>query len=271
MPELPEVETTRRGISPHIEGRKVDQVIVRQPRLRWPVADDLPARLIGQTVLSVGRRAKYLLLNTEAGTLIIHLGMSGSLRIVDETANVAAHDHVDICLDSGLRLRYRDPRRFGALLWTRQEPLQHSLLKHLGPEPLSVEFDGDYLYQQAVNRSVSIKQFIMDGRVVVGVGNIYANEALFSAGIHPRRSAGRIGLVRYQRLAAMIKKILLEAIRVGGTSLRDFVNSDGNPGYFSQSLQVYGRAGGNCLKCQAKLREIRLGQRSTVYCSNCQH
>ena len=271
MPELPEVETTRRGIAPYLEGHAVARVIVRQPRLRWPVSEELGKGVRGQTILSVARRAKYLLLNTGAGTVIIHLGMSGSLRIVQKTTPLTQHDHVDIGLDSGQILRYRDPRRFGAVLWTRGDPLQHPLLNRLGPEPLDRSFDGEYLYRRALKRAVPIKQFIMDGHVVVGVGNIYANEALFSAGIHPRRSAGRLGLARYQRLAGMIKSVLAGAIQAGGTSLRDFVNSDGNPGYFSQELQVYGRAGQACIRCQAALKEIRMAQRSTVYCANCQH
>lgn len=271
MPELPEVETTRRGIAPHIEGRTVEQVIVRHSQLRWPVSEELCESACGQIILSVSRRAKYLLLNTAAGTMIIHLGMSGSLRIAKDATPLTKHDHIDICLDSGQRLRYRDPRRFGAMLWTSGDPLQHSLLSSLGPEPLDEVFDGNYLYQRARRRAIPVKQFIMDGHVVVGVGNIYANESLFLAGIHPGRSAGRIGLARYQRLAGLIKSVLAEAIQAGGTSLRDFVNGDGNPGYFSRALQVYGRAGQACIRCQANLKEIRMAQRSTVYCANCQH
>ncbi|MGH8352951.1 MAG: bifunctional DNA-formamidopyrimidine glycosylase/DNA-(apurinic or apyrimidinic site) lyase [Pseudomonas sp.] len=269
MPELPEVETTRRGIAPYLEGQRVSRVIVRERRLRWPIPEDLDVRLSGQRIECVERRAKYLLVKAEAGTLIGHLGMSGSLRLVECGTPVAKHEHVDIELESGLALRYTDPRRFGALLWSA-DPLHHELLLRLGPEPLTALFDGERLYQCARGRSMAVKPFIMDNAVVVGVGNIYATEALFAAGIDPRREAGSISRARYQRLAEQIKRILAHAIECGGTTLRDFVGGDGQPGYFQQELFVYGRGGEFCKNCGGTLREIRLGQRTSVYCPRCQ-
>lgn len=270
MPELPEVETTRRGIAPHLEGRSIVEVIVREPRLRWPVPRDLPRLLAGRTVRAVERRAKYLLLHTDAGTAILHLGMSGSLRIVTAGSAPEAHDHVDLVLDSGRALRLRDPRRFGALLWTRADPQAHKLLKALGPEPLSAEFDGDRLHRASRGRKVSVKEFIMNSHIVVGVGNIYANEALFMAGIHPSRPAGRIARERYARLAQCIKEVLTQAIAEGGTTLRDFVREDGQPGYFRIRLRVYDRAGDPCPQCGTPIRHKVLGQRSTYFCPRCQ-
>ena len=270
MPELPEVETTRRGIIDHIKDRKIEQVVVRQRALRWPVPEDLSATLSGQPVIDVQRRAKYLLLRTPPGTLLIHLGMSGSLRILNREVPPAKHDHIDLVFTGNTCLRYTDPRRFGSFLWQEGDPNSHPLLSSLGPEPLTESFDGDHLFQASRNRHAPIKSFIMDNRVVVGVGNIYANEALFLSGIHPKRAAGRIGRSRYDRLATNIKHILSRAIEVGGTTLRDFTNSSGNPGYFKQSLQVYGRGKEACKTCSASLKEIRLGQRSTVYCPRCQ-
>ncbi|MCF7980731.1 MAG: bifunctional DNA-formamidopyrimidine glycosylase/DNA-(apurinic or apyrimidinic site) lyase [Pseudomonadales bacterium] len=271
MPELPEVETTRRGIEPYVVGQFISGVRVRHRQLRWPIPDDLNGLLKGQQVLALTRRGKYLLFEMSAGTLLVHLGMSGSLRLVSDVASVGAHDHLDIMLGSGQVLRYTDPRRFGAILWTEQDPMQHSLLSALGPEPLQPEFDGDYLYRQSRQRTCAVKSFIMDGHVVVGVGNIYACEALFTAGIHPKRAAGRISLLRYRHLAEVIKTVLEQAIAQGGTTLRDFVGGDGKPGYFKQSLKVYGRGGMACQVCNLPLREIRLGQRTTVYCWHCQH
>ncbi|WAG79348.1 bifunctional DNA-formamidopyrimidine glycosylase/DNA-(apurinic or apyrimidinic site) lyase [Metapseudomonas furukawaii] len=269
MPELPEVETTRRGIAPYLEGQRVSRVIVRERRLRWPIPEDLDVRLSGQLILRVERRAKYLLLGAEAGTLISHLGMSGSLRLVAAGLAAGKHEHVDIELESGMALRYTDPRRFGALLWS-QDPLNHELLRHLGPEPLTDLFDGDRLFQLSRGRSMAVKPFIMDNAVVVGVGNIYASEALFAAGIDPRREAGSISRARYLKLAEAIKRILAQAIECGGTTLRDFVGGDGKPGYFQQELWVYGRGGEFCRQCGSTLREIRLGQRASVYCPRCQ-
>ncbi len=269
MPELPEVETTRRGIEPHLLGQRVDRVLVRDRRLRWPVPEDLDVRLSGQRIEAVERRAKYLLIKAETGTLIVHLGMSGSLRLVEAAQPVGKHDHVDILLESGQALRYTDPRRFGAMLWS-EEALAHVLLASLGPEPLGEDFDGDRLYRLSRGRSMAVKPFIMDNAVVVGVGNIYASEALFAAGIDPRRPAGSISRARYLKLGEEIRRILAMAIERGGTTLRDFVGGDGKPGYFQQELFVYGRAGEFCKSCGSTLREIRLGQRASVYCSRCQ-
>lgn len=270
MPELPEVETTVRGIAPHIEGQIVKQVVVRQSQLRWPVTDTLPEILVNQTIKSVSRRAKYLLLATDCGTLLVHLGMSGSLRILPETVLANKHDHIDFLFHNGTMLRYNDPRRFGMVLWTSAPALEHNLLKDLGPEPLLPGFDGNYLYQQSRQRKTQVKSFIMDSHVVVGVGNIYANESLFMAGIHPSRHAGKVSLTRYQLLADCIKAVLQDAIQQGGTTLRNFVNEEGNPGYFKQQLRVYGRAGMPCKSCLQPLKEFRITNRSTVFCSYCQ-
>lgn len=269
MPELPEVETTRRGIEPHLKGQRVERVVVRERRLRWPIPEDLDVRLSGQYIESVGRRAKYLLINAQSGTLISHLGMSGSLRLVESGLEAARHEHVDIELASGMTLRYTDPRRFGAMLWSTQ-PDSHELLSRLGPEPLEDGFDGERLFQLSRRRQMAIKPFIMDNAVVVGVGNIYASEALFAAGIDPRRAAGSVSRERYLRLASEIKRILQVAIDNGGTTLRDFVGGDGKPGYFQQELLVYGRGGQFCKVCGSTLDEVRLGQRSSVYCRRCQ-
>jgi formamidopyrimidine-DNA glycosylase len=270
LPELPEVETTRRGILPHVNKQRVTNIVVRQEKLRWPVTPSLSDELTGQTFRTIDRRGKYLLLGTDAGTLLIHLGMSGSLRIVDSNREIGKHDHVDIELQDGHILRYTDPRRFGCILWQSSNIESHPLLQSLGPEPLSDDFCGRYLFTRSRKRTVPIKSFIMDSRVVVGVGNIYANEALFLAGISPIRGAGKISLARYQRLAQCIKRVLEQAIEAGGTTLRDFTGSDGAPGYFKQSLQVYGRGGLECSACNKALKEIRLNQRSTVYCVHCQ-
>ena len=270
MPELPEVETTRRGLAPHLEGHVVRSAAVRQRRLRWPVDPDFERRIAGARILRLERRAKYLLVHTERGCAIWHLGMSGSLRMVQATEPPKKHDHIDWVLDSGLVLRYHDPRRFGALLWTEEDPVAHDLLAHLGPEPLSDDFDGDYLFTSSRGRRQSVKTFIMDGRIVVGVGNIYASESLFLAGIRPDREAGSLSRARYQRLAAVIKQVLARAIEQGGTTLRDFVGGDGKPGYFAQQLNVYGRAGQPCPTCGRPIRDIVLGQRNTFFCNRCQ-
>jgi formamidopyrimidine-DNA glycosylase len=269
MPELPEVETTRSGIAPHIQGRRISGVLVRDARLRWPVDPELAARVTGRTVRAVERRAKYLLLHLANGTLILHLGMSGSLRILPRNTAPGKHDHVDL-LFGHCCLRLRDPRRFGAVLWTDRPAAEHPLLAHLGPEPLSAAFSGDHLRRQAGQRRMPVKSLIMDGRVVVGVGNIYANEALFRAGIHPARPAGRISAARYARLGEEIKAVLAAAIRQGGTTLRDFQQEDGKPGYFAQELLVYGRTGEPCPNCGAPLKQQRIGQRSSFFCSRCQ-
>ncbi|MDH4055850.1 MAG: bifunctional DNA-formamidopyrimidine glycosylase/DNA-(apurinic or apyrimidinic site) lyase [Gammaproteobacteria bacterium] len=269
MPELPEVETSRRGIEPHILDTRVTRIIIRNRRLRWPVSKTLDRELPGNTITSVTRRAKYLLINTSSGTAILHLGMSGSVFVVDHGTPAGVHDHVDIDFDSGKTLRFRDPRRFGSLHWSTT-PLKHKLLVSLGPEPLDDEFNAIYLWQRSRGRRVSIKQFIMNAAIVVGVGNIYASEALFMAGIHPRRAAGRVALPRYELLVAAIRNVLSSAIRAGGTTLRDFYGGDGEAGYFRQQLEAYGREGEACRRCNTPISAIVQGQRSTFYCKNCQ-
>ena len=269
MPELPEVETTCRGIAPHTQGRVVRDVIVRQAQLRWEVPESIQA-LVGQTIQQVSRRAKYVLLKAENGTVLLHLGMSGSLRVVDAVLPAAKHDHVDLVLDSGKAIRLHDPRRFGAVLWTHDNPEQHKLIAHLGLEPLSDAFDENYLYHHAKTRSVSVKQYIMDAQVVVGVGNIYASESLFLAGISPKRAANKVSAARYQQLTQCIKQVLAHAIEQGGTTLKDFVQAEGKPGYFQQQLNVYGRTGEACHQCGAPIKQIKQGQRSTFYCATCQ-
>lgn len=269
MPELPEVETSRRGIAPWLEGRRVQRVIVRERRLRWPVPKDLDRLLSGEVIRSIRRRAKYLLFDTDAGNLLMHLGMSGSVRIIDAGEPAAKHDHVDIVIEDGKALRFRDPRRFGSLLWTT-DPARHPLLRGLGPEPLGSEFDGDYLWQLARGRRISIKQFIMNASIVVGVGNIYASESLFMAGIHPLRRADRVSLARMRILADAIRSVLRQAIRAGGTTLRDFYGGDGEPGYFRTRLEVYAREDEPCRRCDEPIAAVVLGQRSTFYCKRCQ-
>jgi formamidopyrimidine-DNA glycosylase len=270
MPELPEVETTRRGLEPHLVGRRVMGVAVRNPNLRWPVAPEISARLPGRLVRGVARRGKYLLVDCSGGWLILHLGMSGSLRILPAASPPGKHDHFDLTLDDGTLLRLRDPRRFGAVLWTETDALRHPLLARLGIEPLSPEFGGDWLYRQTRARSAAIKQVLMDGQVVAGVGNIYANEALFRAGIRPQTPARRIGRKRCGVLADAVRETLRLAIAAGGSTLRDFAGSDGAPGYFQQQYCVYGRAGQPCPQCGGPVAEVRQGQRSTCYCPGCQ-
>ena len=269
MPELPEVETSRRGIEPHIIGTEISRVVVRNRRLRWPISKAVESNLLGQTVTSVTRRAKYLLINTNNGSAILHLGMSGSVFIVNRDTPAGVHDHVDIEFENGKTLRFRDPRRFGSLHFSNA-PLQHKLLKDLGLEPLADEFDGKHLWHKSRGRRVSVKQFIMNAKVVVGVGNIYASEALFMACIHPRRSAGRIALARYEVLATAIKEVLSNAIKAGGTTLRDFYGGDGEAGYFQQQLEAYGRENEACSRCNSPISAIVQGQRSTYYCKQCQ-
>lgn len=276
MPELPEVEITRRGIQSALVGHTVTDVIVRETRLRWPVPAHLKRKLSGSTFTTINRRGKYLLLATKAGHLIIHLGMSGSLRTIAADTQPRTHDHIDIVLDTGICLRYHDPRRFGAVLWCHGDPLKHPLLVKLGPEPIPNElhdqiFDEDYLYRKSRGRRRAVRDFIMDSHIVVGVGNIYANEALFIAGIHPRRHAGRISRHRYRNLVSAIRDTLNRAIAAGGTTLRDFSNADGNPGYFQQTLNVYGREGEKCRQCDNTIRRVTSGGRSIFYCSHCQH
>lgn len=269
MPELPEVETTRRGLAPHVEGRRITRVLLRRPDLRWPIPADIPERLPGERIDAVRRRAKYLLLDTEPGSVLLHLGMSGSLRVLPAATPVRAHDHVDFALDSGRVLRFTDPRRFGCVLWQPAGEV-HPLLAGLGPEPLSAAFDGDYLFARSRGRKGPVKTFLMDQSVVVGVGNIYAAEALFEAGISPVRQAGRVSRERYGRLADAVKRILGHAIERGGTTLRDFINPDGEPGYFELELSAYGRGGEPCPRCGRPLKQAAIGQRTTVWCGHCQ-
>jgi len=274
MPELPEVETTRAGLAPHVEGRRVRTVTLRRPDLRWPIPPEVVEQLPGQRIDTVRRRAKYLLLDTAAGSALLHLGMSGSLRVLPAGTPLRAHDHVDIVLDDsgpepGRVLRFNDPRRFGCLLWQPAGEV-HPLLRALGPEPLSDEFDGDYLFARSRGRSAPVKTFLMDQRIVVGVGNIYAAEALHAAGIAPLRAAGRVSRARYRLLADAVRRILAHAIGRGGTTLRDFLAPDGAPGYFVQELSAYGRGGQPCPRCGKALRQASIGQRATVWCGHCQ-
>jgi len=270
MPELPEVETTRRGLEPHVAGRRIVKLTVHEPRLRWPVPHDLPAKLAGQRITGTGRRAKYLLITLESGTLLVHLGMSGTLRVLAADTPRMAHDHYDLLLESGRTLRFNDPRRFGSLHYTSEDPQLHPLLARLAPEPFDREFDAEYLWRITRRRRASIKQVLMNSRLVVGVGNIYASEALFAAGIDPRRPAGSVSRARYQRLAGEVKRILAWAIERGGTTLRDFLNPDGAPGYFFRELFVYGREGEPCKVCGSPIRQQVIGQRSTFWCPSCQ-
>lgn len=270
MPELPEVETTRRGLAPLVTGQQIEALIVRDPRLRWPVAPGLPAALAGQRIESLNRRGKYLLLATTGGTVLIHLGMSGSLRYLVAPTPPLRHDHVDLVFTSGARLRFNDPRRFGSLQLTR-DPAAHALLRQLGPEPLGEGFTAELLRARCAGRRVAIKQRLMDGQVVVGVGNIYANEALYLAGIHPGRAAGRISLPRLERLVSSVRQVLAEAVEQGGTTLRNYVDGHGRPGYFRLKLAVYDRAGKPCRSCGTAIRSRMLGQRATYYCPRCQH
>jgi formamidopyrimidine-DNA glycosylase len=269
MPELPEVETTRLGIQLAIEHHDITAVRIHNARLRWPVPTEL-SQLVGQRIETIHRRGKYLIFSTAKGYMLLHLGMSGSLRLAKASEPLRRHDHVEFDSDSGWTLRFHDPRRFGCVLWFTHAPEEHPLLATLGPEPLTDDFSGHYLFQHSRGRSAPIKSFLMDSHVVVGVGNIYANEALFHAGIHPLRAAGRISEARYEQLAIAIRQILDKAITQGGTTLRDFVNSRGEPGYFQQELDVYGRSGLPCHHCLTVLKEVRLSGRSTVYCPQCQ-
>ncbi len=270
MPELPEVETTRRGLAEHLVGATISEVIIRNPNLRWPIPKNLPKLLRGQKILTLTRRAKYLLADCGNGTLILHLGMSGSLRILSAGTPPAKHDHFDLVLNNGKLMRLRDPRRFGAVLWHKGDISTHPLLAKLGPEPLQENFDARYLYQATRGRSISIKQCIMDNHVVVGVGNIYANESLFRSGIKPQLAAGKLSLPRCEKLVTEIRATLHAAIQKGGSTLRDFVHSDGSSGYFQQEYFVYGRTGEPCRKCSAMIKQIKQGQRSSFYCGVCQ-
>ena len=268
MPELPEVEVSRLGVSPHLIGNRINRMVIRERRMRWPIPEDV-SLVEGHVVTAVKRRAKYLLIETDVGTLILHLGMSGKLRVIDAQTPVIKHDHVDIVLDTGKCLRFNDPRRFGALLW--QAPgASLSMLGNLGPEPLTDDFDDKRLFTLSRNRKGPVKNFIMDNAIVVGVGNIYANEALFLAGIDPRRPAGKISADRYKRLTQTIKQVLAKAIEQGGTTLKDFAQTDGKPGYFAQHLNVYGRKGEACEVCGKAIESKVIGQRNTFFCTHCQ-
>ncbi len=269
MPELPEVETTLRGIAPHTVKRRVSTVVIRQARLRWPIPVELPELIEQQTLLSISRRGKYLLFKFAQGHALIHLGMSGSLRIVAADTPPTAHDHFDWVFGD-IALRYHDPRRFGCLLWVEGEPQDHKLLAKLGPEPLTDEFTADYLFKRSRKRTQAVKQFIMDSHLVVGVGNIYANESLFMSRIKPIRKAGMLTRKNCEDLVSDIKFVLSRSIEQGGTTLRDFVGGDGKPGYFKQQLLVYGRGGEACTQCGKLLKEIRMMDRTTVYCVGCQ-
>lgn len=270
MPELPEVETTLRGLEPHLLGQCVNKVVIRQPQLRWPVPKNLPRLLHGQIIHALRRQGKYLLLEFDRGTLILHLGMSGSLRLLPAGTPSGKHDHFDLILGSGKLMRLRDPRRFGAVLWHEGDVSQHPLLKDLGPEPLEKKFNTEYLFQITRGRKASIKHVIMDSHIVVGVGNIYANEALFHAGIRPQLAAGKLSRPRCTRLAQAIRQTLKKAIRLGGSTLRDFLNSSGEPGYFQQHYWVYGRTGMPCRKCGAIIMSTRQEHRASFFCPRCQ-
>lgn len=270
MPELPEVETTRRGLAPHVRARRIATLKLYERRLRWPVAARLPAAVAGQRIVGLGRRGKYLLLKLQSGTLLLHLGMSGNLRALPADAPRVPHDHFDLVLDSRVALRFNDPRRFGSLLYVRGDPLAHPLLAHLAPEPLTRAFGDEYLWKVTRGRRVAVKQLLMNSRVVVGVGNIYASEALFRAGIRPRRQARSLTRVEVARLVRAVRAVLKHAIRAGGTTLRDYLRADGSPGYFRQRLYVYERAGLPCRRCGTTVRALTQGQRSTYYCPSCQ-
>lgn len=273
MPELPEVETTRRGIIDKTEQQQINKVIIRNPNLRWPVDLTLTDLLPKQIIHTVGRRGKYLLLETAIGTLMIHLGMSGTLRVVPHNTALIKHDHFDIELSNGFTLRLNDPRRFGSVLWHAQTdgPLEtHKLLSQLGPEPLADTFNGDYLYEKSRNRKVAIKSFIMNSHIVVGAGNIYANESLFLSGIHPQKMASKLTKKQCHLLADNIKSVIAKAITQGGTTLKDFLSPDGKPGYFKQELNVYDQAGKPCKVCSTPIERIVLNQRAAYFCPNCQ-
>ena len=270
MPELPEVETTRRGLVPHVRDRRIAALRVYEPRLRWPIAPDLSRRVAGERIQRVGRRGKYLLLGLDSATLLLHLGMSGNLRAVPADSPRRPHDHFDLVLDSGLALRFNDPRRFGSLLYARGDGRAHPRLAGLGPEPLAAGFDADYLFRITRRRRIAINQLLMNSRLVVGVGNIYASEALFRAHIRPQRAAGSLTHAEAAQLVRAVRSVLRSAIRAGGTTLRDYLRTDGSPGYFRQRLYVYERGGKPCRRCGRPVRAITQGQRSTYYCPGCQ-
>lgn len=269
MPELPEVETTKRGIAPFLLHQTIGRIIVRQPRLRYPITGNIQ-RCQNQTLLSVSRRAKYLILELSRGALLIHLGMSGHLRLFTSEIKAGKHDHVDLVLHNGHTLRYCDPRRFGFWLYIPGDPFEHPLLRHLGPEPLSAGFNGDYLHEQSRSKNASIKSLLMRNEIVVGLGNIYATESLYLAGLHPQKPAGSLSLEESHLLAGHIKNILEQAINAGGTTLKDFHSMDGKPGYFAQSLQIYGRKNLPCFKCGSFIQTLKINGRHSAYCPSCQ-
>jgi len=270
MPELPEVETTLRGIKPYLLNKKIVTVTVRDRRLRWPVGDEFEQSIERSVINSIQRRAKYLVLENKHGFFIIHLGMSGSLRITNAEETLLKHDHIIFGLANRKQMRFNDPRRFGCALWLGKNPFNHELLKHLGPEPLSNELEASYLFEKSRKRKVTVKNFIMDNKIIVGVGNIYANESLFMSGIRPTRQAGKVSKKEYTLLLKNIQTVLSNAITMGGSTLRDFVGGDGKPGYFQQTLNVYGREGEPCVNCEKTLTHKVIGQRTSVYCTSCQ-
>lgn len=270
MPELPEVEITRRGLDAALTGKRVKSAIVRNHDLRWKISRELPRELAGRTIAAVRRRGKYLILDCDHGALILHLGMSGSLRVLSGLEQADSHEHFDLVFSEGVCMRLRDPRRFGAVLWSAGDPMRHPLLAHLGPEPLSREFDSEWLYRSTRGKTAPVKNVLMDSRVIAGIGNIYANEALFRAGIHPKTPAGRIGRSRYDKLATALRRTLHLAISAGGSSLRDFVAASGELGCFQTRCRVYGREGESCSHCGAIIRCIRQSGRATFYCPRCQ-
>ena len=270
MPELPEVETTKRGLAPHLVGKRIRTAIVRNHAMRQPIPKRLPRLVAGTTIQSVERRAKYLLIGCGSGTLIVHLGMSGRLWLVDANAPVDTHDHFDLVLENDTAVRLRDPRRFGLVLWQTGDPLAHPLLASIGPEPLSPDFSGATLHEATRNRSAAMKLVLMDSHVVAGVGNIYASEALFRAKINPKLAAHRVSRARYEVLAEKVRETLEAAIQAGGSTLRDYVGGDGRAGYFQNEHLVYDRAGEPCYTCGTAIREIKQGQRATFYCPVCQ-
>ena len=270
MPELPEVETTRLGIVSHLKGKKIEQVIIYQPKLRWPIPVNLPQLIKGKTINDITRRGKYLLFHFKNGTMLIHLGMSGSLRLTHNKVEKDPHEHIEFIIGNKYSLRLRDPRRFGAVLWTSSDPAHHLLLDKLGPEPLEKEFKPAYLYEKSRKRKTSIKDFLMNSHIVAGLGNIYVNESLYVAGIRPTRKTGKVTKDESQKLVSAIKKILRKSLKAGGTTLRDFSGTNGEPGYFKQQLLIYGRDNKSCDKCGGKIKRIKQGQRSSYYCPNCQ-
>lgn len=270
MPELPEVETTRRALVPIVQGRTIAGAKVYDARLRWPVPRELADRLAGEAVLRLDRRARYLLLRLESGTLIVHFGMTGTLRALSQPPPRGPHEHLDLTLDNGVVLRYRDPRRFGAVLWTAHPAEHHPLLASLGPEPLGPDFSGASLHSAIHRRRIALKLALMDNRNVAGVGNIYASEALFRAGLRPARPCNRVSLAACERLVGAVREVLDEAIAAGGSTLRDYVDGTGKPGYFQLEHRVYGRRGLPCLVCGTPLKELKLGGRSSCYCPRCQ-